>query len=234
LSGLSLVLGGLADRLPKAAELAEVVAQVDDVEAPPLIRAQGTEHKVGGDALQAEVLAALVEESVHLVNLLAEKIDESGAIHRRPVQLIGAREAGSGGAAGHVADGEDDHLQEPLNGRAAVSGWVAALEAFGEDAAGAAASEDEVLDEFLGGPEPVVLKGVHLAPLGGRSGEIGAPGIEDLLQDGMHGMAAGARTGFVGTISLQASGCGDALVWRLSSSSKNPTDRSVRRTASGD
>jgi hypothetical protein len=75
---------------------------------------------------------------------------------------------------------------------------------------------------------------VHLAPLGGRSGEIGAPGIEDLLQDGMHGMAAGARTGFVGTISLQASGCGDALVWRLSSSSKNPMDRSVRRTASGD
>jgi hypothetical protein len=105
------VLGGLADRLPKAAELAEVVAQVDDVEAPPLIRAEGTKHKVGGDALQAEALAALVEESVHLVDFLAEEIDESGAIHRRPVQLIGAREAGSGGAAGHVADGEDDHLQ---------------------------------------------------------------------------------------------------------------------------
>jgi hypothetical protein len=228
------VLGGLADRLPKAAELAEVVAQVDDVEAPPLIRAEGTKHKVGGDALQAEALAALVEESVHLVDFLAEEIDESGALHGWPVQLIGARKGGRGRAARHVAEGEDDDLQQPLNGSASITGGVAPFEAFRENTAGAAEGEDEVLDEFLGGPEPVVLKGVHLAPLGRRSGEIGAPGIEDLLQDGMHGMAAGERTGFVGTISPKASGCGDARVWRLSSSSKNPTDRSVRRTASGD
>jgi hypothetical protein len=31
---------------------------------------------------------------------------------------------------------------------------------------------------------------MHLAPFGGRGGEIGAPGIEDLLQDSMHRMAA--------------------------------------------
>ena len=187
------MLGGLADRLPKAAELAEVVAQVNDVEAPPLIRAQGTEHKVGGDALRPEALAALVEESVHLVDFLAEEIDESGALHGWPVQLIGARKGGRGRAARHVAEGEDDHLQQPLNGSAAVGRRAATLQAPGENPAGAAEGEDEVLDEFLGGPEPVVLKGVHLAPLGRRSGETGAPGIEDLLQDGMHGMAASGR-----------------------------------------
>ncbi len=202
-SGLSLVRGGLADRLLEAAELAEMVAHVDDVKAPPLIRAQGSEHKVGGHALQAESLAALVEQSVHLVDLLAEEFEELGATGGLPVELIGSGKAGSRRAAGHVPKGEDDHLQSPLNRGAAVGGGAAALKAFGEDAAGAAAGEDEVLDELLGGPQTVVLKGVHLAPLGRRGGELGAPGVEDLLQDDMHRMAAGERgIRFVGTISI--------------------------------
>ena len=55
-----------------------MMAHVDDVEAAPLIGAEGTEDVVGCDALQAEVVATEVEKRVHRVEVLAEKLDEFG------------------------------------------------------------------------------------------------------------------------------------------------------------
>jgi hypothetical protein len=64
----------MADGFFDAAQLIEMVADVDDVEAAPLIGAHGAEEKVGGHPLRAEALAAAVDERVHLIDLLAEKL----------------------------------------------------------------------------------------------------------------------------------------------------------------
>lgn len=191
MSGLRQVRGGKADGLLKTAELAEVVAQVDDVEAPPLVRAQGTEEEVGGDALEAKALLALVEQDVHLFHFLAKKIGELRASHGRPVKLTGTGKNGSGRAARHLAEGENGDLQRPLGGGTAVVCRAAALEPLCEDAVGAAEGEHEMFDEALGGPEPVILTRMELTPVGRLAGELGVPGVKDLLQDGMHGIAAG-------------------------------------------
>jgi hypothetical protein len=61
----------LADGRFDAAQLVQMMAHVDDVEAAPLIGAKGTEEVVGGDSLETEALAALVEERIHLIDLLA-------------------------------------------------------------------------------------------------------------------------------------------------------------------
>lgn len=184
---------------------------MDDVKAPPLVRTQGAEHEVGSDALQAEAVAALVEEAVHLIDLLAEEFDQLGSAHGIPVELIGPRKTGSRCPAWQVTEGKRRHLQHPLEGRTAVAGRTAAFEPFREDAAGAAEGEDEMLDQLLRGPETVVLKRVHLAPLDRRAGELGTPEVEDLLQDRMHRMAVGGRSCFVGTISPKGSGAEAAI-----------------------
>ncbi len=91
-------------------QLAEVVSQMDDVEATPLIGAERAEDEVSGNPLQAEAFAAAVEERVHLIDFVAEQVDELGAVHSCPMELIGAREGRSGRATRHLAEGEQGHL----------------------------------------------------------------------------------------------------------------------------
>jgi hypothetical protein len=141
-----------------------MMADVDDVEAAPLIGAQGTEDKMGGDALQAEAVAALIDERVHLVDFLAEKLEELGPVHGRPMQLVGSRKNWRGRAARHLAEREHDHLQKPLDRGTVIGGGLAALEALLQHAAGAAASEHKVLDNLLSAPQAVILAGMQLAP----------------------------------------------------------------------
>ena len=176
----------MADCRLDAAELVEVMADVNDVEAAPLIGTEGSEDKVGGDTLGAEAVAAGADEGIHLLDLLAEKVGELGAVHGRPVELVGAGKDGRRGAARHAPEGEDDELQEPLDGGAVASGGTAALEALLKDAAGAAAGEDEVLDEVLSAPEALVLEGMKLTPGGGLIGQFNAVRVENLLQDRVH------------------------------------------------
>ncbi|HVT96634.1 MAG TPA: hypothetical protein VHE33_03950 [Acidobacteriaceae bacterium] len=171
---------------------------MDRVEPPPLVGTQGAEDEMGGDTLQPKALAALVEQVVHLVDLKAEDIDELGATHGLPVELIGTREAGSGCASWHVAEGKNDDLQHPLNGGAAILRGTTALQTLCNNAAAAPEREDEMFDQLLRGPEPVILTRVHLAPVGGLAVEFGSPGVENLLQDGMHGMAVGTAYAFRG------------------------------------
>ncbi len=59
-----------ADRLLDAAQLPKMVADVDDVEATPLVRAHRAEEEVGGHPLRAKALSAAVDESVHPIDLL--------------------------------------------------------------------------------------------------------------------------------------------------------------------
>ena len=66
---------GLAHGFLEAPQLVEMVADVDDVEAPPLIGTQGAEKEVTGDALQAETVAATVEQRVHLVQFQLEGLE---------------------------------------------------------------------------------------------------------------------------------------------------------------
>lgn len=147
-----------------------MMAYVDGVETTPLIGTQGPQQKVAGNALEPEALAAGVEEGVHPIDFLAEELDEFGAVHGRPVELVGARKNGSGHAAGHAAGGEHGRLHHPLHGCAASGGRPPTLEALFERAAGTAEGEHEMLDEFLGAPEPVILPGVQLAPIRRLSG----------------------------------------------------------------
>ena len=183
---------GLADSVLEAAELTEMVAQVNDVEAPPLVGAERAEDEVGGDALEAEALAATVEERIHLIDFLAEEIDEFVAVHRRPVELVWPGEDGSRSATGHATEGKHHELEEPLRRRAVVGGGAAALEPLLEDATGTAEGEREVLDEILGGPQALVLERVELTPRGRLAGQVGMVRIEDLLQNGMHTRASNA------------------------------------------
>jgi hypothetical protein len=67
---------GFTHRLFDAPHLVKMMADVDDVEATPLIGAQRAKDEMGGDALQAEAVAAAVNENVHLVDFLAEEIEE--------------------------------------------------------------------------------------------------------------------------------------------------------------
>jgi hypothetical protein len=155
---------GFADGFFKAPQLVKMMADVDDVEAAPLIGTQRTEDKMGGDALQAEAMAAAVQEGVHLIDFLAEKLKELGTVHGRPMQLIGPRKNRSGRAARHLAEREHDHLQKPLNRTAVIGGGPAALKALLQYAAGTAAGEHQVLDDLLSTPQTVVLAGMQLAP----------------------------------------------------------------------
>ncbi len=164
-----------------------MVAHVDDVEAPPLIGAEGAKEKVYGHALEAEALAGAVDEGVHAIEFLAEEVRELRAVHGRPAQLVGARKNGGGRAAGHVAEGEDHHLQKPLDGGAVAGSGTVAFETFLKHAAAAAAGENEMLDEILGVPEALVLVRMQLTPLRWPGGQLGAIGFMNLLQNGMHG-----------------------------------------------
>jgi len=164
-----------------------MVAHVDDVEAPPLIGAEGAKEKVYGHALEAEALAGAVDEGVHAIEFLAEEVRELSAVHGRPAQLVGARKNGGGRAAGHVAEGEDHHLQKPLDGGAVAGSGTVAFETFLKHAAAAAAGENEMLDEILGVPEALVLVRMQLTPLRWPGGQLDAIGFMNLLQNGMHG-----------------------------------------------
>ena len=85
-----------------------------------------------------------------------------------------------------LAKREHDHLQEPLSGRAAVAGGLPAVEAFLQYAAGTAAGEHEMLDEFLSAPQALVFEWVELAALRRLAGQLCDVRVENLLQDGMH------------------------------------------------
>jgi hypothetical protein len=63
-------------------------------------------------------------------------------------------------------------LQEPLSGRAAVTGGLPAIETLLQYAAGAAAGEYKMLEEFLGTPETLVFERVELAPLHRLAGQL--------------------------------------------------------------
>lgn len=100
----------MADSLLEAAQLAEVMADVNDVKAAPLVGAQGSEEEVRGDALNPEAMLAAVDEGVHLIDFLAQHLEELGAGGGRPVELIGAGEDRGGNSVWHLAETEHDHL----------------------------------------------------------------------------------------------------------------------------
>ena len=147
-----------------------MMAQVDDMEAAPLIGTQRPEENVRGDALEPESLVAAIEERVHLLDFMAEEVHEFCAVHGLPMELIGPRKGRRGRAAGHAAEGEHGHLQQPLHGRPVSGGGAPALEPLFQRTAGTAESKDEVFDEFLGAPQAVVLPRVQLTPLRRLSG----------------------------------------------------------------
>jgi hypothetical protein len=149
--------GWFADRFFDAPQLVEMMADVDDVEAAPLIGAQRAEDEMGGNALEAEAVAAAVDERVHPVDFLAEKLEELGPDHGGPMQLVGPRKNRRGRSARHLAEREHDHLQKPLDRGAVIGGGPAALEALLQHATGAAAGEHKVLDDLLSAPQAVVL-----------------------------------------------------------------------------
>ena len=104
----------MPDCVLDATQLAQMVPDMDDVETPPLIGAKRAKDEVAGDPLQPEAMPAGFNEPVHLIDLLAEKFEELGSAHGRPVQLIGAGKEGSGRATGHVAEVQYGHLEDPL------------------------------------------------------------------------------------------------------------------------
>lgn len=179
--------GRLADGSLKTAQLAEMMAHVNGMKAAPLLRGERAEYEMGCDPRGAEALVALVEQGVHLIDVLTEKLDHFRAVHRGPMQLVGAHEGRSGCAARKVSEGKHHELEHPLHNGAAIVSGAAALEALMQHAAAAAAGEDEVLEEFLSRPEAIVLKRMHLAPLRCGAGELAVVGVEELLQNGMHG-----------------------------------------------
>lgn len=81
---------------------------------------------------------------------------------------------------------------------------MAAIEALVEQTAGAAKGENEMLDEFLSGPQALILERMQLAPVGRFAGELGRVSVENLLQDGVHEMGPVSRE----TIPLELSDSG--------------------------
>jgi hypothetical protein len=149
---------------PDAVELKQVVAEVDDVEPAPLIDAQGAEQEVRSRALDAKAMATIVEQMIHLVDFLAENLEQLAAIHGRPGKLAGTRERRSRSATRHVSEGKHDDLEGALQHGAVAARGLAALEARLKNAAGTAADQHEVLDKILRAPVPIVVVRMQLTP----------------------------------------------------------------------
>jgi len=175
-----------AYRLVDAAELLQVVAKVDDVEAAPLVGAQRSEEEVGGGALHAEAVTAVVEEMVHPIHLLAENFEQFAPVEGRPGKLAGTRKGRRGRAAGHVAAREHDNLQQTLQCGAARVCGSAALKARLQHAAGAAANKHEMLNEVLRAPVPAIVAGMQLAPLRRLVNQGTGIRLVHFLKNGMH------------------------------------------------
>lgn len=76
----------------QAPELIEMVAEVDDVIASPLVGTQRPEKKMCRDALKPKALPAGVDQAVHAIHLFAETIEKLGTARRQPVELSRSRE----------------------------------------------------------------------------------------------------------------------------------------------
>lgn len=162
--GMRLLGKGLAHGFLEAPQLVEMMAEVNDVEASPLIWTERAEQEMAGDALQAEMMLALIDDRIHLIDFLAKLLQKLGAVLCRPMQLAGPRKDGGGHAVGHVSEGEHGHLQNPLDDGAVLAGRLAAIDALLQYAGGAAAGEHQMLDELLGVPQALILAGMQLAP----------------------------------------------------------------------
>src|ERR1700733_208720 len=120
---------GLAHGFLEAPQLVEMVADVDDVEAPPLIGAEWAQKEMAGDTLQAEIMFAAIDDRIHLIDFLTEQLQELSAALCGPVQLARSRKDGSGHAVGHASEREHGHLQDPLDDAAVFAGRLAAIDA---------------------------------------------------------------------------------------------------------
>jgi hypothetical protein len=182
-----------ADGLLDALKLLQMVAEVDDVEPPPLVGAHGPEEKVRGGPLGAELLTAVVEEMIHSLHFLAKNLEQLVAIHGRPGKLARQGERRSGRAARHVAKGEDNELPQALaEGRVAARG-SAPLDARLEDPAGTAAHQHQVLDDFLCTPVPIAVARMKLATQRWLFRQLARVRLVHFLKHGMHDETAGSR-----------------------------------------
>ena len=90
-----------------------------------------------------------------------------------------------------MSEGEHNELQQPLNDGIPAACGTAAFETLFENAAGAATSKNEMLDEILRAPETFVLVRMPLTPLCGLISQNSAVGVKNLLQNRMHKRHAG-------------------------------------------
>lgn len=67
-----------------------------------------------------------------------------------------------------------------------LAGGFAALEPSFQSPAGTAARQNEMLDQLLRTPEPLILAGMQLAPFRSFVRKLGTVGLIDLLENGMH------------------------------------------------
>ncbi len=142
-----------------------------------------------GDPLDPKALPALGDAVVHALQLLAQHLQQLGAAHRAPVQLVRTGKNWRGHAVGHAPERHHHQLHEPLQRGAARARGVAAFQTLLQLPCGAAAGQNQMLDQLLRAPQPLVLPGMPLAPLRGPLGQRRRIGVENLLEDGMHGGA---------------------------------------------
>ncbi len=116
-----------ADGFLNALHLSQMMPEVDGVKTPPLVDAHGSEKKMSSSALNAEALAAGIEELIHLLDFLAEDLQQFFSLHGRPVELPGTRKGWGGRAPRHVAEYQHHHLQQPLHHAAVALRRPAAL-----------------------------------------------------------------------------------------------------------